>query len=117
MEKRIQQHISTIIKNQENSTSEVVQYYRKNKYKCQFDTHKAIIMDNEIDHMKRRIKQSIDSIANNSINPHDELDRTWLPLMQEATPQIKRKIEIKRKISKKLLNIGEQDGDSGTEEE
>ena len=74
-------------------------------------------MDNEIDHMKRRIKQSIYSMTNNSINPHDELDRTWLPLIQEATPQIKRKIEIKSKTSRNLLNIGKQDSDSATEEE
>ena len=32
IEKFIQQYISTIIKNKENSTSEVVQHYRKNKY-------------------------------------------------------------------------------------
>ena len=67
--------------------------------------------------MKRRIKQSIQSITNNSINNHDELDRTWLPVIQEATPQIKRKTKIKSKTSRKLLNIGKQDSDSGTEEE
>ena len=114
IKKRIQQHISTIIKNEENSTSKLVQHHRKNKYKCKFDTRKAIIMDNEINRMKRRIKQSIYSITNNSINPHDELDRTRLSLIQESTLQIKRKIEIKSKISKKLLNIGKQDSDSRT---
>ena len=117
IEKRIQQYISTIIKTKENSTLEVVQHYRKNKYKCKFDTRKAIIIDNEINRMKRRIEESIYSITNNSINHYDELDRTWLPLIQEATPQIKRKIEIKSKTSRKLLNIGKQDSDSGTEEE
>ena len=56
-------------------------------------------------------------MTDNSINHHDEFDRTWLSLIREATLQIKRKIEIKSKTSKKPLNIGKQDGDSGTEEE
>ena len=76
IEKRIQQHTSTIIKNKESSKPELVQHHRKNEYKCKLDKRKAIIMDNEINRMKRRIKQSIYSITNNSINPHDELNRT-----------------------------------------
>ena len=63
IETRIQQHSSTMIKNKKNSKSELVQQHRKNKYKCTFDRHKAIIMDSAQPEQRKHSKLS-ESLSN-----------------------------------------------------
>ncbi|CAF0966041.1 unnamed protein product [Rotaria sordida] len=74
---RIKQHEKVINKNDDKQNSKIVQHHINKLHQCRFNTNTAFIIDNEIDFKKRRIKESIYSIINDSINRHDQLDERW----------------------------------------
>ena len=78
MDKRIIQH-NRKIKNKETKNSEIAQHHHGNNYQCAFDLTKAFVIDNETNWKKRRIKESIYSTINNSINRRDDINELWLP--------------------------------------
>ena len=88
-EKRMSQHERTIEKDEHDSKSEMVQHHQERRYQCLFNPSRAFIISNEIDRRKRRIKESIYSTINHSINRRDEIDKLWFPLLYKSTPKIK----------------------------
>ena len=77
--------------------------------------NKAFVIDNETGWKKRRIKETIYSTINNSINRRDDINVLWLPLLYESTSRIKSIIATKSQLNTPLVE--QQDGDNGTEEE
>jgi len=94
----MKQHVKIIEKGEEKSSSEIVQHHQKKRYQCMFNPRNAFIVDNEIDYKKRKIKEAIYSIINDSINRHDQLDESWYPVLQHEKNKIKRKIKYKKQI-------------------
>ncbi len=70
------------------------------KYRCLFDVDKAVIIEEEKDYWKRRIKESIYSQIGQSINTHDRFVEAWTPIIY-MTKQI---IERKTKVSQETFN-------------
>jgi hypothetical protein len=93
--KRISQHQRIIKKNKTTSNSEIIQHYHDKQFECKFDLTKAFIIDNDISWKRRRIKESIYSTINNSINRHDNINELWLPLLYETSSKIKKNITMK----------------------
>jgi predicted GIY-YIG superfamily endonuclease len=121
LEKRMKQHEKSINKKKDSKTSsEIIQHHKNKSDQCRFNPSKAFAIDNEIDFKKRRIKESIYSIINNSINKRDQLNESWYPILQNGKNKILKKIQMKKVTSQEIINIqqhGGQDGDSGTDEE
>ena len=117
---RIHQHEKLINKNNNKQGSEMVQHHINKSYQSKSDTRKAFIIDKEIDFKKRKIKESIYSFINNSINRHEQLDDTWYPILQQEKRRIHKKIR-NIKVKSQSVHIMQhqkgQDGDSGTDEE
>jgi hypothetical protein len=111
------QHKKILENDKDNPRSEMVQHHHKKRYQCLFDPDKAFIIDNEIDRYKRRIKETVYSIINNSINNRDEINRMWTPLLYDTGQRIRRIIETRGKTFEQTRTSYVQDGDSGTAEE
>jgi predicted GIY-YIG superfamily endonuclease len=97
LENRIKQHEKLINKNEIDSKSEIVQHHYEKKHQCSFNTKQAFMIENEINWKKRRIKETLYSNINQSINKRDDLYRGWIPILHTATSIIRRKIELKEK--------------------
>ncbi|CAM4845408.1 unnamed protein product [Rotaria magnacalcarata] len=91
LEKRMHQHYQLI--NRLDNKSEMVQHIEKNRYQCLFNTEKAIVIEQEKSWNKRKIKESIYSLINESINKHDNLSEAWDPILFKVKQQIQRKIQ------------------------
>ena len=114
IDRRIAQHQKIIDKDEKDSKSEMVQHHYSKGHMCMFNSEKAFIIDKEIDRKKRRIKETIYSIVNHSVNRRDDIDQLWYPLIHKSTTRIK---QIKQKTSERNNGCKSQDGDSGTDEE
>ena len=68
------------------------------RWQCMFDPEKTFIIDNDSNYRKRRIKESIYSIVNKSINRHNIIDDSWNNLLHKETIAIKKSIEIKKTL-------------------
>jgi hypothetical protein len=96
LKNRMIQHEKKIKDDDENSNSEIVQHFHRTKFQCMFDTEKGFIIDNEINWRKRKIKEAIYSIVNNSINRHDEIEKRWTPVSHQSSTTIKNLINKKQ---------------------
>lgn len=103
---RMSQHEQKIKSDDEKSDSEMVRHFHAMRFQCMFDTRKSFIIDNEIDWKRRKIKEAIYSIANKSINRHDEIDKQWIPILLQSTPRIRETIYKKQRAQRR------QDGDN-----
>ena len=89
---KMKQH-ETLIKNKKQQTiSEMVQHMNSNGMKCRFTPNQATVIDKETDWNRRRIKEAIDSIINDSINRHDDINGIWLPIINRGKERIKNRI-------------------------
>ena len=91
---RMKQHAKTINDYSDNSKSEMVKHFQMNKFQCLFDTNNAFIIDEEKDYWKRRTKEAIYSIINQSINTHDEINPAWTPILNKFKQQIQQRITM-----------------------
>jgi hypothetical protein len=91
---RMKQHFQLI--NKLDNKSEMVQHIEENRYQCLFNTEQAFILQQEKNWNKRRIKEAIYSLVNNSINKHDNLIEAWDPILFKTKQQIQRKIQQQR---------------------
>ena len=64
-----------------------------------FNTEKCFIIDNEINSKKRKIKETIYLIVNNSINRHYEIDKQWTSVLYQTSSLIKNLINKKQQNS------------------
>ncbi|CAF4373234.1 unnamed protein product [Rotaria sp. Silwood2] len=97
IKKRMHQHYQLI--NRLDNKSEMVQHIEENRYQCLFNTEKAFIIEKEKSWSRRKVKESIYSLINDSINKHDNLSEAWDPILFKVKQQIQRKIQ--RKIRQK----------------
>ncbi|CAF3780612.1 unnamed protein product [Rotaria sp. Silwood1] len=114
---RMEQHEKLILEDEHNSNSEIVQHFHKQNYQCLFDTSNAHVIDRDKNWKKRRYKEAIHSIINESINRHDEIDDGWLPILHKKKQEILQRTEIIKKSRTKAAKVEEQDGNNGTEED
>jgi hypothetical protein len=61
-----------------------------------FDPKEAVIIDNETNYWKRRKKEAIYSMINNSINKCDSIDNGWNNIIYKETKIIKERIYLKK---------------------
>ena len=94
--KRMEQHDKIIKKNEEKSSSEMVQHHHDKHDQCRFNPSYGFIIDNEIDYKKRKIKESIYSIINNSINRHKQLMKAGIRYCNNKKTKYKKELHIKR---------------------
>ena len=80
-----------------------------------FDTTNAFIIENEVDWKRRKTKEAIYSIVNQSINKHNEIDPGWLSIITKNSELIKKKIKM-TKLRWPSIKQRQQDGYSGTDE-
>ncbi|CAF3257721.1 unnamed protein product [Rotaria socialis] len=96
---RSKQHDSIIEKDDENSSSEMVQHHRQNLSQCMLNPNLSFMIDSDADYRKRRIKEVIYSVINNSINKHDNIDNTWNNILHKESIKIRQHIKFKKKIN------------------
>ncbi|CAF5068029.1 unnamed protein product [Rotaria sp. Silwood1] len=113
--KRMKQHENEILKDKEESKSEIVQHFHSERFQCMFHPEEAFIIDTETNWFKRRTKEAIYSIINESINRHNDIDSAWLHILLKNKEQIKKRIAFKK--SKRFETSARQDGNSGTDDE
>ncbi|CAF3770007.1 unnamed protein product [Rotaria sordida] len=94
---RMKQHKRKIKENDINSSSEIVKHHYIKNGQCSFDPNKAFIIDNETNYWKRRKKETIYSIINESINKCDSVDDGWNNVIYKESKKIKEIIK-KRNI-------------------
>ena len=70
---RMQQHFQNI--NKLDNKSEMVQHIEQNRYQYLFNTNQAFILEQEKQWNKRKTKETIYSLINNSINKCDNIDQ------------------------------------------
>ena len=63
---------------------------------CSFDIENAFIIDNESNYWKRKTKESVYSIINNSINKYNNIDKLWNILIHRNKTQIINNIKFKQ---------------------
>jgi hypothetical protein len=93
----MKQHKTKIKENDKNSSSEIVKHHYMKSGQCSFDPNKAFIIDNETNYWKRRKKETIYSIINQSINKCDSIDDGWNNVIYKQSKKIKEIIENKQK--------------------
>ena len=113
--KRMKQHKNEIMKDKKQSNPEIVQHFQATKYQCMFHPEEAFVIDTDANWFRRRTKEAIYSIVNESINKHNDIDPSWLPVLQKNRQQIKKIIALQR--SAKFERSAQQDGNSGRDEE
>ncbi|CAF5119793.1 unnamed protein product [Rotaria sp. Silwood1] len=111
----MKQHKNEILKDIEESKSEIVQHFHSGRYQCMFHPEEAFIIDTETNWFKRRTKEAIYSIINESINKHNDIDSAWLHILLKNKEQIKKRIAFKK--SQRFKTPTRQDGNSGTDDE
>ena len=119
LKNRMKQHTKIINNKSNEQRSEIVQHHTNNMNNCKFDPEKGFIIDNEINPRKRKIKETIYSIINESINKHDIIHDGWLHILQHEKTQILRRIETKKQKQHNRFNQTtnrRQDDNSGTDE-
>jgi uncharacterized protein YifE (UPF0438 family) len=89
--KGMYQHFQ-LIKELDNK-SEMVQNIEEKRYQCLFNNEQAFMAEQEKNWKKRKIKEAIYALVNNSINKHDNLIKAWDPILFKAKQQIQRKIQ------------------------
>ena len=92
--KRMGEHFHLI--NKLDTKSEMVQHIEKNKFQCLFNTDNAIIVEQEKNWCKRKVKESIYSSINEAVNKRDTISEAWDPILYKAKQQIKRKIQLQQ---------------------
>ena len=78
----------------------MVQHTHNKNHQCKFNTASAIILEKEVNWKRRRIKEAIYSMINNSINRRNDIDPLWFPIIHEKSEPIKKKIKYKQETSK-----------------
>ena len=96
---RSKQHNRIIEKDDNSTSSEMVQHHQQNRWQCMFNPELSFIIDIDTDYRKRRIKEAIDSIINDSINKHDSIDSAWNNILHRQKVKIKQEIEFKKKVN------------------
>ncbi|CAF1340803.1 unnamed protein product [Rotaria sp. Silwood1] len=91
IKKRMHQHFQLI--NKLDNKSEMVQQIEETLNQCLFNTEQVFIVEQEKSWNKRRIKETIYSLINDSINKHDRLSEAWDPILFKVKQQIHRKIQ------------------------
>jgi uncharacterized FlaG/YvyC family protein len=99
LETRSKQHIQTIKKDDKDTSSEMVQHHHQKRRQCLFNPQSSFIIDNDTDYRRRRIKESIYSEINRSINKHDNIDVAWNNILHKERTTIKQNIEFKKKLN------------------
>ena len=94
---RTKQHEKIIEKDEENSNSEMIQHHHQKRWQCMFNPTLAYIIDKDTNYRKRRIKEAVYSIINNSINKHDTIDNSWNNILFKESTRIKETIKFKKK--------------------
>jgi len=84
-ENRMKQHETIIEEDKRDSSSEMVKHHFSTKWQCMFDPQEAVIIDNETNYWKRRKKEAIYSMINNSINKCDSIDNGWTNIIYKET--------------------------------
>jgi hypothetical protein len=97
---RMKQHYKSIV-DDKNKNLEMIKHHQDMKYQCLFDVDKAFIIEEEKDYWKRRIKESIYSQVNQSINAHDKLNEAWTPIIHMNKQIIERKIKLSQETFNK----------------
>lgn len=120
-DKRMNQHRKLIEKDDKEAHSEIVQHQHSTRWQRMFDTSKGVIIDNEIDYRKRKIKETVYSNINQSINKHDKLNDAWDNILAKNTESNKKHIRFKEQFmevqrSSTTDATRRQDGNSGTDE-
>ena len=64
-----------------------------------FNPELSFITDIDTDYRKRRIKEAIYSIINDSINKYDSIDSAWNNILHRQNVKIKQEIEFKKKVN------------------
>ena len=77
-----------------------------------FNTTRAFVIENEINWKVRRIKETVYSHVNQSINKRDELYKGPIPILYSATLIIKRNLEQKKETNFEHIIWEEWDNDS-----
>ena len=90
------QHKALIEKASKEAHSEIVQRHYEKLGKCMFDPSKAIIIDNETDYRRRKIKEAIYSEVLNSINKRDKLSEAWAGVLSKNSETIRKNIRHRR---------------------
>ena len=93
--KRMEQHKNEILKDKEQSNSEIVQHFHSTKYQCMFHPEEAFVIDNDTNWSRRRTKEAIYSVINESINKHKDIDPSWLPLLQKTENKLRKELQQK----------------------
>ena len=118
---RMNQYQKLIEKNEKEAHSEIVLHHHSQRWQCMFDTSKAVVIDNEIDYRKRKIKETVYSNINQSINKHDKFNDAWSNILAKNTESIKKHIRFKEQFmevqrSSTTNTTRRQDGNRGTDE-
>ena len=105
LEARSKQHTKMIEKDDQSTSSEMVQHHHQKRWQCMFDPTTSFPIDNEINYRKRKIKEAIYSTVNNSINKHDNIDTAWNNILHKETKPIKEYIQLKKKQNLSKLTV------------
>jgi hypothetical protein len=117
LKNRMGQHGTIIEEDDKESPSEMVKHHHSNKWQCMFQPDNAFVVDNETNYWKRRKKEAIYSMINNSINKCDSIDNGWNNILYKETKRIKDRIKFKKQYQSLNIPIVEgQDGNTGTDE-
>ena len=111
----MKQHKNEIMKDKKQLNSEIAQHFHATKCQCMFHPEEAFVIDTDANWFRGRTKEAIYSIVNESINKHNDIDPSWLPVLQKNRQQIKKIIALQK--SAKFERSAQQDGNSGTDEE
>ncbi|CAF5009225.1 unnamed protein product, partial [Rotaria sp. Silwood1] len=97
---RMKQHYKSITDDKDTKL-EMIKHHQDMKYQCLFDVDKAFIKEEEKDYWKRRIKETIYSKLNKSINKHDTINEAWNPILYKSKQYIERKIRLSQETFNK----------------
>jgi len=82
-----------------------------------FDPNSAFIVDKERNYWKRRKKEAIYSMINNSINKCDLIDNGWNNILYKEIKRIKERIKIKKQHHQFNIPTVEKEVNTGTDKE
>ncbi len=113
----MKQHETIIEEDSEECPSEMVKHHHSTNWQCMFQPGKAFIVDNETNYWKRRKKEAIYSMMNNSINKCDSIDNGWNNILYQETKRLKDMIKFRKQhYSLHIPTVKGQDGNTGTDE-
>ena len=79
-----------------------------------FNPNMAFIIENEANYRKKKIKETVYSTINNSVNKHDNTDSAWNNVLCKESIKTKQFIQFKETIHREKRQSKGQDGNSGT---